>query len=219
MAVHWTLAPSPSSQIMLSRMPLLTMWGARISRFFSGSSSAQVALPLSMVAPTKSCPAPSISVTSSRPVMSPAWFSTAIVTPASSARVRTFFSTATVSAMRAWMPPGVDRSSPNPSTQRATVLPVPCATLINSAEQLLGRAPLFVEARRSRTNGQRADMQFDPGVAGQLSHGGQVLRANGFHTRRGPRAAGHRPSAPPRIRSAAAPSIPARGGRNCRIRV
>jgi hypothetical protein len=39
--------------------------------------------------------------------MSPAWFSTATFTPASTARPRQAFSTATVSAILASMPPGV----------------------------------------------------------------------------------------------------------------
>ena len=56
--------------------------------------------------------------------MSPAWFSTAILMPASSASLRTHRSTPTVSAIRAAIPPGLLRSSTFPSTQRATGEPI-----------------------------------------------------------------------------------------------
>jgi hypothetical protein len=103
-AVHWVVTPSAVSQAIVSRRLVVSTWGASVANASSGFSSVQHALPESKFTPTKSLPAASTSRFSSRDCMSPAWFSTAIFTPASTARDRTPFSTATVSSMRADAP-------------------------------------------------------------------------------------------------------------------
>ena len=110
-AVHCTATPVGVRQTIESRRLVVTTWGASVSRARTGSSSVQQALPESKFTPTKSGPARSTSDLSSAACMSPAWFSTAIFTPASRACGFTARSTVTVSAIRAAMPPGERRSS------------------------------------------------------------------------------------------------------------
>ena len=110
-AVHCTATPVGVRQTIASRRLVVTTWGASVSRARTGSSSVQQALPESKFTPTNSGPARSTSDFSSAACRSPAWFSIAIVTPRSSAWPRASRSTATVSSIRAAIPPGERRSS------------------------------------------------------------------------------------------------------------
>ena len=71
-AFQATFAPSSSIQTVESRIPLLSAYGPRTSRLSNGFSSVHVALPLSIVAPTKSSPAALMSSTNSNACISPA---------------------------------------------------------------------------------------------------------------------------------------------------
>ena len=96
-------------------------------------------LPESRHEPTKSLPASSMSIFTSRACMSPAWFSMATFSPASTMRERTLCSTCTVFSM--WASRGIApvRSAEVPSTQRTMREPTIARGGGHARELLFGR--------------------------------------------------------------------------------
>jgi hypothetical protein len=182
----------------------------------SGSSSVHVALPGSIVAPTKLVPAASISPTSSQACMSPAWFSTAILTLASSASLRTALSTLTISSIwrRCRHRPRGRAGCRGSSGRRTCPAAWRCGSAAAHGLRPVPTSPRCTTPRWGRCCPCRRASSIPPGrpAPGCLS---DSLR-RGSRRRPDRTAAAYRRPGTRRSRSTAAPSNRTPGSRNCR---
>jgi hypothetical protein len=159
----------------VSRTWLVSTYGASVSRVRCGSSMVHSGLPESRHEPTKSLPASSMSIFTSRACMSPAWFSMATFNPASMMRDRTLCSTCTVFSMLASSGVVLVRSAEVPSTQRTMREPTMRAAAAMRVSCSSAVPFRLVENRRGGANREHADLDFDAELLGMRADRFEIL--------------------------------------------